>query len=201
MAALGKLLRSTGHVDYLGQIYGPGEVDQPPRPAEYALGTFVQLPLATSPEMALVGVIGDTLLLSPAFGALGPRLTPEVDLALFAPDYVNEKAVLVAILALGTLDANGQADQSLPALAALTDTEFEPLSAARLLAFHTAGRGLRLAYAARLLALDNPLALALLRLIIHQLRQLPLTADQLAVLAVLRTQLAWQQQVRPFGAE
>jgi hypothetical protein len=201
MVPLGKLLRSTGHSDYLAQIYGPGEIDQPPAPADYALGTFVQIPLVTTPASWLVGVIGDTLLFNPDFGRLGPRLTAGADLPFFSPDYVNEKAVLVAVLAVGTLDAEGRADQALPALAALTDVEIEPLSEERLLAFHTASAGLHLAYAARLLALDSPLAVTLLRLILARLRQLPFAATDLALLDLLHNQLTWQQQIRPFGGE
>ncbi|HKS71446.1 MAG TPA: hypothetical protein VJQ45_13565, partial [Ktedonobacterales bacterium] len=48
-----------------------------------------------------IGLIYDTILLNPAFGALGPRLSSDAQNALFAPDYLAERAVLVSILLLG----------------------------------------------------------------------------------------------------
>lgn len=44
---IGKIVRSGSHVRYTCQIYGPGEVAEPPEPADYAFGTFVRMPLRT----------------------------------------------------------------------------------------------------------------------------------------------------------
>ena len=92
----GKLIKSNAHTDYVCQIYGPGEVDASPSPADYAFGTFVRIPLAVG-YGHLVGVIYDTVLLNPEFGNLGPRLSPVSDLAVFSPDYLAEKVTLVGI--------------------------------------------------------------------------------------------------------
>jgi hypothetical protein len=50
-----------------------------------------------------VGVIYDTILVNPAFGTLGPRLSNDEQVQLFSPDYLSERAVLISILLLGTM--------------------------------------------------------------------------------------------------
>lgn len=127
---LGKIVKSDSHVRYTCQVFADGEVSAPPQPVDYAFGTFVRLPLRTTrldsdvatlapatphggdallpvaaPSQWAVGVIYDTILVNPAFGAFGPRLSNDTQVALFSPDYVAERAVLVAILLLGTLSA------------------------------------------------------------------------------------------------
>jgi hypothetical protein len=52
-----------------------------------------------------VGLIYDTILVNPAFGTLGPRLSNDEQVALFSPDYLSERAVLVSILLLGSITA------------------------------------------------------------------------------------------------
>ena len=51
-----------------------------------------------------VGVIYDTILLNPAFGSLGPRLSNETQVELFSPDYISEKAVLIYVMVLGMIE-------------------------------------------------------------------------------------------------
>lgn len=195
---LGKLIRANNHVEYIGQIYGPGEVEHLPNPIDYALGTFVRLKLATTASSWLVGAIHDTWLYNPTIGLLGPRLSANRDLPFFTPDYLNEKAILIGIYALGTLHTQGQADQRLPVLAAMTDTEIEPLSPEEIMRFHQRGNRLQLSYAGRLLTRGQA---DLLNVILSRLQQLPFTPQQQTLITLLRQQLAWQQHIIPFGGE
>jgi hypothetical protein len=137
---LGKIVKSDSHVRYICQVYSAGEVAAPPRPADFAFGSFVRVPLRAAPLGAdvaalapvagpqsdalapvgeatswAIGVIYDTILVNPAFGTLGPRLSNDAQVELFSPDYLTERAVLVAILLLGTLTPHalpGQNGQS-----------------------------------------------------------------------------------------
>ena len=93
---LGKVIKSNGHVDYVCQIYGPGETALPPAPEDYAFGTFVRIALPD--EASLIGLVYDTILMNPEFGNLGPRLSPSADLEIFSPDYLREKVVLVGLV-------------------------------------------------------------------------------------------------------
>src|SRR2546421_1095466 len=119
---IGKIVKSTSHINYICQIYGPLEIEAPPDVADYAFGHFVRVAVPSrrsditchrqvrnqsmDEEFSryTVGVIYDTQLLNPAFGSLGPRLSTETQVELFSPDYLSEKAVLVHLVMLGTVE-------------------------------------------------------------------------------------------------
>src|SRR6266699_3168910 len=120
---IGKIVKSDSHINYVCQIYGPREVEVEPGPADYAFGRFVRVAvrsaLTDAPDTRIVeralgksqepvtyaiGVIYDTILLNPAFGSLGPRLSNETQVELFSPDYISEKAVLIYIMILGMIE-------------------------------------------------------------------------------------------------
>ncbi len=119
---IGKIVKSTSHINYVCQIYAPLEIKAPPDVVDYAFGHFVRVSLPSicsdrareRQEMDhsvneesccyTVGVIYDTQLLNPAFGLLGPRLSSETQVELFSPDYLSEKAVIVHLIMLGMVE-------------------------------------------------------------------------------------------------
>jgi hypothetical protein len=119
---IGKIVKSSSHINYVCQIYGPLEVEVPPQPSDYAFGHFVRVAVRSrlldesggrrdtnlssndEPCCYTVGVIYDTILLNPTYGSLGPRLTTETQVEVFSPDYLSERAVLVHVLMLGTME-------------------------------------------------------------------------------------------------
>jgi len=194
---LGKIAKSNSHTDYVCQVYGPGEVESPPSPADYAFGTFVRIPLGTG-YGHLVGVIYDTVLLNPEFGNLGPRLSPVSDLAVFSPDYLAEKVTLVGIAAVGMLTPDGVPTHGVPPLAAQIDALVERMDDDAVSAFHqTPAGGVQMGYAPQLLALSSPLAWQLLIHVIERLSRL--FPAQKPTLAVLRNELTWQTAIGPLG--
>ncbi len=196
---IGKLVKSNSHTDYICQVYGPGEVEVPPAPADHAFGTFVRIPLGEG-NGHLVGLIYDTVLLNPDFGNLGPRLSPAPDLAVFSPDYLAEKVTLVGITAVGTLAPDGPAVHGVPSLAAQIDAMVEQMDDDAIRRFHRpsgGNPGVRLGYAPLLLALGSPLARHLLLRVVDRLSAL--FPDQVAYLSVLRGELAWQAVIGPVG--
>ena len=194
---IGKLVKSNVHTDYVCQIYGRGEVEEPPAPEDYGFGTFVRIPFGEG-RGDLVGVIYDTVLHNPDFGTLGPRLSPASDLEVFSPDYLTEKVTLVGITAVGTLAADGKASQGVPPLSAQIDTLVEGMTDEAVRTFHkTDGGRVRLGYAPLLLGQGSPLARHLLLRIVEQLSELfPDEADRLAV---LRHEWTWQTCIEPMG--
>ncbi|HEX6542301.1 MAG TPA: hypothetical protein VF040_11145 [Ktedonobacterales bacterium] len=236
MAAMGigKVVRSESHVRYTCQIFGPGEVAAPPDPAAYAFGSFVRMPLRTAlaaPDVAAfephpaapmpgdalvadqarglwaVGLIYDTILVNPAFGTLGPRLSNDEQLALFSPDYLAERAVLVSILVLGTMTGDGvppgKMTHGVPALAPDLGAVVEPLSEAQVRAFHTFADGpasrpyLHLGYLPHTVAQDHPLLpMAMLRTVERLEALLP---ENAALLAIVKRNLAWRLKVLAAG--
>ena len=194
---IGKILKSNAHNDYVCQIYDSAEVETSPSPTDYAFGTFVRIPLDTE-QGQLVGVIYDTVLLNPAFGNLGSRLSPAPDLAVFSPDYLAEKVTLVGITAVGMLPSEGAPTHGVPPLAAQIDTQVELMDEAAVRTFHQApSGGVQLGYVPLLLGLESPLARHLLLHIIEQVQTL--LPEHRSQLTVLREELAWQTTITPLG--
>ena len=196
---LGKIVSSSSHIEYVCQIYGPGETDAVPETIDHGFGTFVCIERGDGGS--LVGVILNTTLLNPEFGSLGPRLSSEPELAIFSPDYLCEKVTLVAILVLGTLDC-GEAWQGVPRVAATIDAQVRRLDEEEIRAFHASGvdeatANLRLAYLPTLASMESPLALHLALALLSQLGELfPEHAGQISV---LESNLAWRARVEPVG--
>jgi hypothetical protein len=256
--AIGTIVRSDSHVRYTCQIYGPGEVAEPPEPADYAFGSFVRVPLRLSAGRAdrdlldgpglpalppaadvtpsipapvaarpmrqrpgeasgavecwAIGLIYDTLLLNPAFGALGPRLSSDEQNAVFSPDYLAERAVLVSILLLGTLTplpgGAGQvrATHGVPALAPDLGADVRTLPDAALRAFHYFADGgapggarpyLHMGYLPHAIAQEHPLLpLAMLHTIARLERVFP---ENRALLSIVKRNFAWRLSVQTAG--
>jgi hypothetical protein len=231
---IGKIVGSESHVRYTCQIFGPGEVATPPDPSAYAFGGFVRLPLRTAlaaadvagleprPTAAMrsdalmpapaqplwaVGFIYDTILVNPAFGTLGPRLSNDEQLAVFSPDYLAERAVLVSILVLGTMSGEGaptgRVTHGVPALAPDLGAVVEPLTETQVRAFHTfadtpqARPYLHLGYLPHTVAQDHPLLpLAMLRTVERLEALLP---ENASLLAIVKRNLAWRLKVLAAG--
>jgi hypothetical protein len=205
--AIGKIVKSNTHIDYVCQVYNPGEVAEWPQPADYSFGTFVALALGDElpptnggPPAGgrLIGIIYNTLLLNPDFGSLGPRLSPRQELEIFTPDYLAETATLVGIIAVGWEDEQGICRQGVPPLAATVNDRVYPLDDSDLARFHDDGNGrVTLRYAPVLLGQNNPLVPPLLINVADRLTELfPSQRDRLAV---VRNNLAWKNIVQPAG--
>ncbi|MGH2514524.1 MAG: hypothetical protein ACRDHP_02615 [Ktedonobacterales bacterium] len=239
---IGKIVRSESHVRYTCQVYGPGEVAAPPQPSDFAFGSFVRIPLRIGPTRAdllefpalpaadvvlfndepnglstganawAIGLIYDTILLNPAFGTLGPRLSNEEQVALFSPDYLTERAVLVSILLLGTMSRGLAGDSPLvshgvPPVAPDLGAEVTVLPDGAVRAFHffadgAAGPGgprpyLHMGYLPHAIAQENPLLpLALLRTIERLEGLLP---ENAALLSIVKRNFAWRLKVQTAG--
>jgi hypothetical protein len=197
---IGKIVKSNTHIDYVCQIYNPGEVAEWPRPAEYSFGTFVALQLGDDLQSGgrLIGIIYNTLLLNPDFGSLGPRLSPRQELEIFTPDYLAETATLVGIIAVGWEDTEGKCHQGVPPLAATVNDRVYPLDDSDLVHFHNGGgRGVTMRYIPVLLGQNNPLVPQLLMNVVDRLAVL--FPAQQGQLAVMRNNLAWKSIVQPAG--
>ena len=199
--AIGKVVKSNTHIDYVCQVYGAGELVTPPLPTDYAFGEFVAIELNGAKEDGcnlLVGIIYNTLLLNPEFGNTGPRLSPRGEQEIFTPDYLNETATLVGIIAVGWHDAEGRPQQGVPSLAAEVDAPVRRLSEAELAQFHRDESGrLALRYASVLMGMQNPLVTQLLINVIDRLSQR--FPEQRGQLQVMRNNLAWRSIVQPAG--
>lgn len=194
---IGKIVKSNSHIDYVCQVYGKNEIGPAPIPEDYAFGTFVRVKLDTHSVQWLVGVIYNTILMNPDFGNLGPRLSPQEDLGIFSPDYLNEKATLIGIIAIGMMGQETDIIQGVTPLAASVDAMVEKMSREQITTFHQHGTSLSLAYVPLLLAQQQAVIPPLLLKMLADLETC--FPDQRSLLAVLKNDLAWKANVAMVG--
>jgi hypothetical protein len=231
---IGKIVKSDSHINYVCQIYGPREVEVEPSPADYAFGRFVRVAIrsnqAEDPDTTLdfalgisqepvtyaVGVIYDTILLNPAFGSLGPRLSNETQVELFSPDYISEKAVLIYVMVLGMMEVSPSASGPAPVLSTMhgvpllsleLGSEIETMTDEEVCAFHffsdsAAGPDseipyLHMGYLPHIIAQRNSLLPMVTLRIIDQLERL--FPQNLSLLSIVKRNFAWRLKVETTG--
>jgi hypothetical protein len=233
---IGKIVKSDSHINYVCQIYGPREVEVEPGPADYAFGRFVRvairsnqaddadhalddvLGISQEPITYAVGVIYDTILLNPAFGALGPRLSNETQVELFSPDYIAEKAVLIYVMVLGTMEVQRAPEGEMRVLSAMhgvpplsleLGSEIETVTDEEVRAFHffsdpvESGMSdattpyLHMGYLPHIIAQRSSLLPMVTLRIIDQLERL--FPQNLSVLSIVKHNFAWRLKVETTG--
>lgn len=198
---LGRVVKSNSHVDYVVQVFAPGEVANPPPPEHYAFGQFVRIS-ADGDRAGLIGVIYDTLLLNPAYGTLGPHLSGEPELTAFAPDYLPETATVVGVAVVGYARGSGEQvayQQGVPPIAGRVGSEVRLLSDDEFETLHSGEKGIQVKYLPRLGAMRNPAIPELLNGILTSLIENPRLAEKFpesaGTLSVLRSNLDWSARL------
>jgi len=229
---IGKIVESSSHINYVCQIYGPLEVEMPPHPSDYAFGHFVRVAVRArlrneshgrqdtnlsrhdEPSCYTVGVIYDTILLNPTYGSLGPRLSTETQVEVFSPDYLSERAVLVHVLMLGTMEQWRVSDgtpktrivQGIPADALELDSSVETMTDEEVQLFHlfsdqedaqNQSAYLHLGYLPYLITQQHSLLPLVVLRILDQLEQL--FPQQRSLLSILKRNFAWRMKVETTG--
>jgi hypothetical protein len=230
---IGKIVKSDSHINYVCQIYGPREVEVEPGPPDYAFGRFVRIAVRSSqlddPDTTLdlalgisqepvtyaIGVIYDTILLNPAFGSLGPRLSNETQVELFSPDYISEKAVLIYVMVLGMMELSPSPSGSpgilstmhgVPLLSLELGSEIETMTDEEVRAFHffidaagpdTQTPYLHMGYLPHIIAQRNSLLPMVTLRIIDQLERL--FPQNLSLLSIVKRNFAWRLKVETTG--
>ncbi len=125
---------------------------------------------------------------------------------VFTPDYLCERSVFVTILTLGMMETQPSPDgqlhlvtrmQGVP-LSPRPDSLVETMTAEEIRAFHCgslAGVALELGYLSHLRAFGTPFFAAIALEVIRQLELL--IPNGVALLSVLKRNLAWQHIVEP----
>jgi hypothetical protein len=231
---IGKIVKSDSHINYVCQVYAPREADIQPGPADYAFGRFVRIALrgeqsddpdemldaalgqSREPVTYAVGIIYDTILQNPAFGALGPRLSNETQVELFSPDYISEKAVLIYVMMLGMMEQRLQVGgrpevlsvmHGVPLLSLELDSVVETMTDEEVQAFHffrdpLGGPGsqdpyLHMGYIPHIIAQRSSLLPMVTLRIIDQLERL--FPQNLALLSIVKRNFAWRLKVETTG--
>jgi hypothetical protein len=230
---IGKIVKSDSHISYVCQINGPRDANVEPAPADYAFGRFVRIMIRSAqdddPDLALeytsgikqepvtyaVGVIYDTILVNPAFGTLGPRLSNETQVELFSPDYLSEKAVLTYIMLLGTMEQRHNSDgttnllsviHGIPPLALELGSDVNTMDNTEVRAFHffrvdevdsTPEPSLHLGYLPHIITQRNSLLPMVTLHIIDQLERL--FPQNRSLLSIVKRNFAWRLKVETAG--
>lgn len=229
---IGKIVKSVSHISYVCQIFGTRETEAVLAPADYAFGRFVRVGIRSGagdddqaaleiltgqhePTTYAIGVIYDTILSDPAYGALGPRLSNETQVELFTPDYINEKAVYVHLMILGLMEQRAAAGGSfeiastmhgVPPLSLELGSEVETMSDGEVRAFHffrDPGRAdrpepyLHMGYVPHIIAQPSRLLPVVTLTIIDQLERL--FPQHLSLLSIVKRNFAWRLKVETTG--
>ncbi|MEP6923619.1 MAG: hypothetical protein ABI954_04065 [Pyrinomonadaceae bacterium] len=189
---IAKIVKSNSHIDYVGRVIDGLDSNNPPATTDYGFAQFVSLPLEDMTE--IIGVIYDSQLLNPEYGSYGPRLSPQPELAILSPDYLNEQGLLVGILLLGWRDKlKNEVWHGVPRSIVPVNQDVFALSNEDFLAFHSNSDGkIRLHYYSQILSHANEFGSYLLERILGQLSPLCSDEDQKR-LHVLKTSLNWQR--------
>ncbi len=229
---IGKIVKSDSHINYVCQIHGPLEFDQQPDPADYAFGRFVRIAIRSEQsddhdvslqltpgkrsesQKHAVGVIYDTILVNPAFGSLGPRLSNETQVELFSPDYISEKAVIIYVMVLGMIEQRltpgGEREilsvmHGVPLLSLELGSVVETMTDDEVCVFHyfsdpeptTKGQYLHMGYLPHIIAQRSSLLPMVTLRIIDQLERL--FPQNLALLSIVKRNFAWRLKVETAG--
>ena len=229
---IGKIVKSDSHINYICQIDGSLEVEVPPDPSDYAFGHFVRVAVRSKlldecrvlrdthlsrndePSCYMVGVIYDTTLLNPTFGSLGPRLSNEAQVELFSPDYLSEKAVLVHVIVLGTIEQhrlssgtlNPHIVHGIPSLSLELSSSVETMTDEEVHQFHLFSDQegaesqlayLHMGYLPHMITQQNSLLPLVILRILDQLEHL--FPQHLSLLSILKRNFAWRIKVETTG--
>src|SRR5258706_5592800 len=229
---IGKIVKSDSHINYVCQIHGPVEFDQQPDPADYAFGLFVRIAIRSEQsddhdvslqltpgkrsesQKHAVGVIYDTILVNPAFGSLGPRLSNETQVELFSPDYISEKAVIIYVMVLGMIEQRLTLESEreilsvmhgVPLLSLELGSVVETMTDDEVCVFHyfsdpeptTKGQYLHMGYLPHIIAQRSSLLPMVTLQIIDQLERL--FPQNLALLSLVKRNFAWRLKAETAG--
>lgn len=196
--AIGRIVKSNSHTDYVCQVYAPNETEYDPEPTDYAFGRFVTAPIDEAGTRQAVGIVYDTILLNPDYGSLGPRLNPPSDQVNLAPDYLVEKATAVGIIVVGLSDrgavSHGVISLSLPVDAAVCTMNDDEVRH-----FHMHDGRLSLGYLPHLISHESPLVTELSLAVLRQLNALFSDPADRRLLQTLAGHFSWQARVAPLG--
>ncbi|HZH34224.1 MAG TPA: hypothetical protein VEX64_05250 [Pyrinomonadaceae bacterium] len=189
---IAKIVKSNSHIDYVGRVIDALDTSAPPSTDDYGFAQFVRLPLEDMTEV--VGVIYDSQLLNPDYGSYGPRLSPQPELAVLSPDYLNEQGLLIGILLLGWRDRlKNEVWHGVPRCIVPVNQDVFRLSEEDFLAFHSSKEGkIRLHYYAQILSHANLFGSYLIESIVNNLSPMCCDEDRKR-LGVLKSSLAWQR--------
>lgn len=190
---IAKIVSSNSHVDYVARVVDAFDGTEVPSADDHAFGNFVSV--GFDDGESVVGIIYNSLLVNPDFASYGPRLSTKPELETFSPDYLNEQGILIGILFLGSIGADGSARQGVPARTVSAGASVESLDEDAFRRFHgESGTGTAVHYLPQVMAHAGSFANPLLDSVIRRL-EIGASKEELKKLKLVRENLAWQRTI------
>lgn len=188
---IARIVSSNSHVDYIGRVVDEYDSKKTPKLGDYGFADFVSAPLEN--ESKVIGVIYNSMLMNPDYANYGPRLSPELELEQFSPDFLNEKGVLLGILFVGAINGSGAISHKVQHWVVPAGQDIHMLDESEIEQFHR-GRDdvLEIRYYPQIITHAGLFAIPLLEAIIDGLESFSLADDEIKNLGVLKQTLAWQ---------
>ncbi|MXZ23322.1 MAG: hypothetical protein F4Y80_00415 [Caldilineaceae bacterium SB0665_bin_21] len=195
--AIGCIVKTNSHVEYLCRIYRHREVDHTPHAEDFRFGRFVTVESGDNLGGALgriVGLICNTHVVNPDFGSpFNPQMVSD-DFDITLPPYLQADFTAVEVVGIGWESPDSNYLQLVPPHAPMMNAPVHPMPEADVARFHQQGdRGLRVDYLPFLINWNHPLAQDLL---LHQLRFLRASFSEHAdALTVVENMVKWKSIV------
>lgn len=187
---IAKIVSSNSHIDYVARVIDSLDAEDPPSAEDFGFAQFVSIPAHAD---KIIGIIYDSKLINPEYANFGPRLSPKPELGHFSPDYLNEQGILIGILLLGSVSAEGFSSHEVPRRVVPAGQDVHTLGDDLIKSFHTGSDGgLHLSYYSQVMAHAGQFAVPVLETVIRKLRRDCDAADAQRLL-VLERSLAWQR--------
>lgn len=195
--AIGSIVRSNSHLDYVVEVYNERDRERPPESHECGFGqpVCVEITVEGQPH-AVFGVVYDTKLVDPDQGRAGPRLA-QSDQAQFTPGYIEERTTLAGVALLGTAalddDDLGSVSHTMPRWTLQIDDEVWRCPDSLLHQFHTDEDGrLVMEYWDRLLDVAGPLGAEVTLELVDRLRAGLDDEESRRILDVVERNVRWR---------
>jgi len=188
---IARIVSSNSHVDYIGRVVDEYDSKKTPKLGDYGFADFVSAPLENKSKV--IGVIYNSMLMNPDYANYGPRLSPELELKQFSPDFLNEKGVLLGILFVGTISGSGVISHKVQHWVVPAGQDIYMLEKNKIEQFHRGkDDALEIRYYPQIITHAGLFAIPLLEAIIDGLESFSLADDEIKNLGVLKQTLAWQ---------
>lgn len=183
--AVARIVASNSHIDYVARA----EERSGGAESDHAFGQFVAMEF---PDEKIIGIIYDSRLINPEYGGFGPRLGPRPSLEPLSPASKGEKGILLGIILLGTIYADGRIDHAIPRRIIPAGRAVEKLSTREVAAFHSLPGGTaKMHYLSSLMLYAGGLGVPLVKSVIAQLEEHCAEEDR-QMFAVLERSLEWK---------
>lgn len=186
---IANVIGSESHSVYLARVLEEIETENAPSPEDFGFGFFVKIPAG---NLEIFGVTYDTILYSPRYLTFGSRFVSSSNREIFAPDQINENAILIKLLLIGYKEADAFFHR-LPKRVINIGAEVLKVEDDEIRNFHYIDGELKLGYFSQILSQTGNLSIPLIESIIEKLEAFAANSRERKKLDILRRTVKLRQ--------